>query len=722
MDKRVIFAGTLFLVIIILGLYKCGIALFEYKGIQKGEFNAEIIDYQKSTKYNDVYKAKIGKQYFLLYVKNYSNGSNKESNKKFEIGDIVQINAEYREPAGKRNEGGFDYKLYLKSKKISGSFYADSAKKVGENKSSKAKYRKLIYKVRQNIIENYQKNLKKENSSLIAALTVGDKSSLEKDEISEFKDASLSHILAISGAHFAYIILMINYIKDILKRKRFSQILLIFVVLFFIELTGKSPSVIRAGIMEIMAILASLCFRKSDFLTSLSITLLIQIFNNPYVIFDVGLILSYFGTIGIVYFYEMINEKIKTASVTIAANLMILPIMLYNFNTFSLSFIVSNFFASILLGPTIIVGILSNIIRIKPVFAILNLLLSTFRKMVEICAKFPLSKIYVKTPSIISILIYYLILYIVWKKWSVKKNNNYEKSLLDKIKVKKLLSFLVILIIFSNLNYSVMFAKLKDDLLINFVDVGQGDSTLIRYDGKNILIDGGGSTDNTYNVGENVLLPYLLDKKINRIDYLIFSHFDTDHCQGLIYLIGKIKVKNAILGLQAEDYENYKELLTEAKKKNVNVIYVQKGDKINIQKNLYFDVIWPSSKNLIANNSINNNSLVCKLNFYKFSMLFTGDIEKEAEEAILNNELKSTILKVAHHGSNTSTTDEFLEAVSPKIALIGVGVNNKFNHPSDSTIKKLELKKCQIYRTDQMGEISIRVTKNGNIKISKFIK
>ena len=154
---------------------KCGIALFEYKGIQKGEFNAEIIDYQKSTKYNDVYKAKIGKQYFLLYVKNYSNGSNKESNKKFEIGDIVQINAEYREPAGKRNEGGFDYKLYLKSKKISGSFYADSAKKVGENKSSKAKYRKLIYKVRQNIIENYQKNLKKENSSLIAALTVGGK-------------------------------------------------------------------------------------------------------------------------------------------------------------------------------------------------------------------------------------------------------------------------------------------------------------------------------------------------------------------------------------------------------------------------------------------------------------------------------------------------------------------------------------------------------------------
>ena len=426
MDKRVIFAGTLFLVIIILGLYKCGIALFEYKGIQKGTFNAEIIDYQKSTKYNDVYKAKIGKLYFLLYVKNYSNGSNKESNKKFEIGDIVQINAEFREPVGKRNEGGFDYKLYLKSKKISGSFYADSAKKEGENKSLKAKYRKLIYKVRQNIIENYQKNLKKENSNLIAALTVGDKSSLEKDEISEFKDASLSHILAISGAHFAYIILMINYIKDILKRKRFSQILLIFVVLFFIELTGKSPSVIRAGIMEIMAILASLCFRKSDFLTSLSITLLIQIFYNPYVIFDVGLILSYFGTIGIVYFYEMINEKIKlkTASVTIAANLMILPIMLYNFNTFSLSFIVSNFFASILLGPTIIVGILSNIIRIKPVFAILNLLLSTFRKMVEICAKFPLSKIYVKTPSIISIsiLIYYLILYIIWKNWSVKKN------------------------------------------------------------------------------------------------------------------------------------------------------------------------------------------------------------------------------------------------------------------------------------------------------------
>lgn len=457
--------------IINFGLYKFDIALFEYKGDDKGTFNAEIIDYEKCTKYNDVYKAKIGKQYFLLYIKNYNsnsqisnnnfknikfssldinsnkanldylannsnliigktklnknNFSNYEKNKKFEIGDIVQINAEFREPTGKRNEGGFDYKLYLKSKKISGSFFAEDAKKIGENKSIIVKWRKAINKIRSNIIENYQKNLNKENASLISALTVGDKSNLEKDVIAEFKDASLSHILAISGAHFAYIILMIDYIKDILKRKRLSQILLIFIIIFFIELTGKSPSVIRAGIMEVMIIFASLCFRKSDFLTSLSITLLIQILNNPYVIFDIGLILSYFGTIGIVYFYEMIYKKIKlkTASVTISANLMILPIMLYNFNTYSLSFVISNFFASILLGPIIILGILSNIFRFKIVFVILNFLLSVFRKIVEICSKLPFSKNYATTPNIISILIYYLILFIVWKRCNKKKNN-----------------------------------------------------------------------------------------------------------------------------------------------------------------------------------------------------------------------------------------------------------------------------------------------------------
>ena len=279
------------------------------------------------------------------------------------------------------------------------------------------------------------------------------------------------------------------------------------------------------------------------------------------------------------------------------------------------------------------------------------------------------------------------------------------------------------------------------------IDVGQGDCTLIRYKGKNVLIDGGGSLDNDYNVGEKVLLPYLLDKGIKRIDYIIFSHFDTDHCQGLIYLVGKIKIKNAIVGIQAEKYPNYKEFEQKANNEKINVIIAKRGDKISINKNIFFDVLWPSKDNLIMNNSINNNSLVCKLNYYNFTMLFTGDIEKVAEETILNcnnnfdnnknsedsnknekvsnknkkdNILSSTIIKVAHHGSITSSTIDFLNEVNPKIALIGVGENNKFKHPSSEVIKRLQGKQVKIYRTDEMGEIKIIVEKNGEVMVNSI--
>ena len=799
----------------------------------------------------DVYKIRMNKQYFLLYVKARNSNLNLKSDSKpdlkfnsklnlkfnsklnlksnsrvnlwlnspfnldqeyknhntFSTGDIIEFSGDFNQPDGQRNEGGFNYKLYLKTKKISGSFTAKTVKKVGQNKSIIVKWRKMVSTIRNNVLINYKNNLSDENVSLISALTIGDKTNLEKNVIQEFRDASLSHILAISGAHFSYIILLISFINKIIKRKRLGQVSLIIVILFFMQLTGNTASVVRAGIMGIMVILASMLYRKNDFITTFSISLLIQIIYNPYVIFDIGLILSYFGTFGIVYFYQMINQriKLKILSVTLSANLLIFPIMIYNFNTFSISFVISNFFASIILGPIIILGIISNIFRIRIVFVLLNFLLTIFRKIVSICSKLPFSKIYVTTPNFFAIIIYYAFLIVLWKTWrnnkkdenckkDVKSENNEvikdsdrtenskkvksnNKNVLKKEKANKntdviekkkkiiyknVLAILMILIIIFNINFKNFYNGICDRLLINFVDVGQGDCTLIRYKGKNVLIDGGGLLDSDYNVGEKVLLPYLLDKGIKRIDYIIFSHFDTDHCQGLIYLVGKIKIKNAIIGIQTEKYPNYKEFEQKAKNEKINVIIAKREDKISINKNIFFNVLWPSRDNLIMNNSINNNSLVCKLNYYNFTMLFTGDIEKVAEEAILNcnnnfdnnknsedsnknekgssinekesnkneknsnknnkdNILSSTIIKVAHHGSITSSTIDFLNEVNPKIALIGVGKNNKFKHPSSEVIKRLQGKKIKIYRTDEMGEIKIIVEKNGEVRLNSLI-
>lgn len=189
----------------------------------------------------------------------------------------------------------------------------------------------------------------------------------------------------------------------------------------------------------------------------------------------------------------------------------------------------------------------------------------------------------------------------------------------------------------------------------------------------------------------------------------------------------EIKVNNIIIGKQYKSSENYEEFIKIIKEKKINVKIVEGGEKVSIEDNLYFDIIWPFSDNMISDNSINNNSLVCKLNYKNYSMLFTGDIKAIAEKAILKkysknlNILKSDILKVAHHGSKTSSITEFIEKIKSKYAIIGVGEDNKFGHPSDSTIQNLEKANIRIYRTDKMGEIEIK-TNGKEIKINKFLK
>lgn len=196
---------------------------------------------------------------------------------------------------------------------------------------------------------------------------------------------------------------------------------------------------------------------------------------------------------------------------------------------------------------------------------------------------------------------------------------------------------------------------------------------------------------------------------------------------GLLYVMKNMKVKNVIIGKQFENSENLQEFTKIIKEKNIKVTIVEAGDKINIENNLYFYVLWPSVKNEIKENSINNNALVCKLYYKNFTVLFTGDIEEEAENVIWkmyenSKVLESIILKVAHHGSKSSSTEKFLKLVSPKIALIGVGKNNLYEHPSDIVINRMESFGIKIYRTDENGEISIIVNSKGNVKVREFIK
>lgn len=211
----------------------------------------------------------------------------------------------------------------------------------------------------------------------------------------------------------------------------------------------------------------------------------------------------------------------------------------------------------------------------------------------------------------------------------------------------------------------------------------------------------------------------------------MISHFDADHCNGLIAILENIKIENLIISKQASICKEYENIMKIVKKKKISVKVVEKGDKVIVDKLVYLDILHPD-KQLINDNKggLNVNSIVAKV-YYKqknnrnFRILFTGDIEEDVENIIIKKEdinLEAEILKIAHHGSKTSSTEEFLEKVKPRIALIGVGEKNTFGHPNDIVLKRLSSRGVKIYRTDLHGEIILKINRNGKVFVNTMIE
>lgn len=714
-----------------------------YKENEEYKVIATVISKPQEKEYKNIYKIKIES---INRNKKYANTHlllNIKKNKiKIEYGDKITFNGTYIEPPESRNYKGFNYKEYLKTIKIYGSCTPNSKIKVIK-KDNVNIISKQIYNIKEKITSNVRKLLEEETGNLCLGILLGNTEDISNDLKENFKTSNLYHILAVSGTHISYLIIGATFLLEKSKiNKKISRILTILTLIFFMILTGLSPSVVRAGIMGIILISAGLFYRKLDIATSISLSLLISLINNPFCINNNGLLLSYGGTIGIILFEKKMEKILKIQeegiiscsklkfhklknlikqmlSVTISAQIIIIPIMILKFNTISFTFFISNILAGFLIGIIIICGYVLIIVSLVSVnlakcgFLLYNFILKIFIFIVEICSKLPFSKVYITTPNIFIIIIYYAV--ILALRFSIIKISTLKKN------YKKIIVILIIIISIFNL-----IKIIPSNLKIHFIDVGQGDSTLIiTPTNKKILIDSGGSKlKESFDVGESTLVPYLLNRGVNKLDYVIISHFDADHCNGFLAVLDKIKVGKLIISKQSEICNEYETIINIIKQKNIPVQIVKKGDKIQFDKYVYVDIIYPT-KNLKFND-INNNSIVCKLVYRKFSVLFTGDIEKEAEAEILSlykntNILNSNILKAGHHGSKTSSTKEFLEAVKPKIVLIGVGANNTFGHPSEEVIKNLEKCGAQIYRTDFNGEIIIKVNDKGKIWIDKML-
>ena len=465
-------------------------------------------------------------------------------NKDIKYGDKIKLSGNYIQPESQRNYKGFDYSEYLKQLKIYGTIKCKNIKILKENDLNTIIL--LSNKIENDIESKAKITLDKETSSIFLGIMLGKTQEIDETNKENFRNASMAHILAISGMHITYIIIGVNLTINKLLGKRKTQILTIIILIFYLFLTNFSPSVTRAVIMGVLMKTAKLIYKRNDTITSLSLSLLLSLVYNPYLIKNLGIQLSYGGVLGILLFNNTILKILnkvkfkKIISVSISVQIFILPISILQFNNLTPYFLITNLILSFVIGPIVICGFAYIIMvlisaKIATIFSPIITLSVGILTFISKIGNLPLSKIYVATPKINSIILYYLILSIVfsiYKIYSPRKPNNTQiriKNIIAiiRIKVRKNKKKLIRIITVSFIIIFI-FNIVPKELRIYFVDVGQGDSTfIVTPKNKTILIDGGGSSN--FDVGKNTLLPYILDRGYTKIDTIIISHFDNDH-------------------------------------------------------------------------------------------------------------------------------------------------------------------------------------------------
>lgn len=620
------------------------------------------------------------------------------------VGNKVRLYGQLEVPDDAMNPGCFNYRTYLYSKNIS---HVMKAKLVKVHSRNDSLYWKYIRKSNQ-IREKFLNQFKNENRGFIKGVIFGDKSDIDEETIAEFNTNSTGHILAVSGLHIGF---LFSLLKIVTRRKKSKWIssLIIIVILMYGEMTGWSASTERAVIVLGLSMLARYIYKPIDLLSLVSTASIIILTHNPYQLINSGFQMSFLALLGIAFLSPPLRHFVgETLGTMLAIQFAIIPITAYSFSGINLLAIFINipiiFLASILV-PVCIIGLVSIAITgVEPIaITVLISRLSSLIVAVNSTLSFKHALfVDVKGINIGVIVAVYVALFFLSSEWvRIKLLRDNKKEIL---RVVPLLIVPCICIGLATYNPFI-----NDELV--FVSVGQGDCTHIRYEGHNVLIDGGG--DRKFNVGENILKPYLLKNGALNIDMSAVTHLHMDHFKGIeelceVYPVGAIAVPISA----ADSYTD---------NQGIKLITLAVGENVQIGNNAYIEPIWPLDKSSITANDANENNMVYIIHINDKKILITGDMEENDELKLVEHykgtkKLRCDVLKVGHHGSKSSSSEKFLEAVNPEIAVISVGKNNMYGHPHQEVLDRLKNHDINVYRTDINGAVGIDI-KGNNIKI-----
>lgn len=634
------------------------------------------------------------------------------------VGSRVKVFGQVQEPGGKRNPSCFDYGLYLRS---CGTAAIVDAKTIKEMPYGQVPLLKLTAGIRYGLSGRLSQMTNKSTKGMIMAMLFGDKSHMDEDVYEEFRKNGTAHVLAVSGLHVG---VLYGFFVMLWRGRKGSlfYVIILTVLLIYSALADFSPSVVRAAVMITLHIAAKLLNRRYDLLSAAGTTFMIMLIAEPYQLFNTGFQLSFLAmaSIGVILpFAENFYKGIFLVSASVQIGMM--PYTAFVFNYISLSTVVVNIPVVFLVGLLQPVALCLMVSRILPE-GVVELLIRTLEigcdGMIGINQLFyadGLTFFNVVSPPVWLLAVYYGIIFMFMS----------EAGQLMRLRhMKKRIVIWILVIMTAAACVDFVTDNGFSMTAVTFVDVGQGDCIHIRTgEGKNYLIDGGGSKN--YDVGEGILKPYFLKNGIRHIDAAFVTHLHQDHYDGIRSLAKDGMISR--IGVYEGNRLMEKELELDS---GAELFYLYAGQKINLGIGVFLEVMAPNRKStseyeemLLKEDDENSYSLIFKLTYKGVDVLVTGDIDSDGESELIRGcgkNLKCDILKVPHHGSRHSSSEEFIQSADPSVAVFQVGKNN-YGHPDDEVIAAYEQRGAQIYRNDTDGGVGIIISEKNRIKVVKMV-
>ncbi|MEG6520753.1 DNA internalization-related competence protein ComEC/Rec2 [Desulfotomaculum sp. 1211_IL3151] len=647
-----------------------------------------------------------------------------ENKKKYRYGDLLSCTGYVSVPEPPGNPGAFDYRAWLNRQGIAATLTVQQEGDVKVLGRAGLGLVRIALDLRNYLEKIYDQTLAKERAAILKGLIFGTRGDIPEDVVLAFNTTGLVHILSVSGYHVALVAGMLLVLLRLLQiPTRFIAPITIPLLLFYAVMTGLGPAVLRSTLMAILLLLAQHLGRQQDWPTTLAVAAGVILLINPLNLYDIGFQLSFAATWGLFYITPVLNNRwqqipkafLLLITVPLAAQLATLPLVLFYFNLVSPVSILANLLTVHLVGIIMLLGGLALLggVLYLPLGSFLNistgLLIDLFIRLVKFCHALPGASFYLATPPLWSMILYYVLLVSLCHLIKFPEDRERFIPLLPNGKYKFFAWIAAIVIILCLIHPAAKPLKL------HFIDVGQGDSTLIITPGQRVvLVDAGGWQDELLTgrgVGRNIILPYLHRLGINQLDVLVLTHPHADHVAGARAVIQAMPVAMVLIspyGLQPGDQvdQGYQELLQEIRKKQIPIYATKGGEQLRLDSQVTMKCLAPVQKIKGTRSDANNNSLVFLIQYLERTVLLTGDIEVEAERILTENDelAKLEILKVPHHGSGYFDQG-FFNQINPMAAVISVGAGNRFNHPAPKTIEALQELNSIIFRTDQHGAI-----------------